>query len=112
MARQDDNAMMAEQIEDLDLDELCSICHVTPDFVMELIEYGAIEPKDSSLAKHAWHFDAREVRIVHTAVRLHYDLDVNHAGIALAVDLLKQIEEMREQLGLLEKYFVAIHVKD
>lgn len=110
MARQEGNlalvSLKAEEIIELDIEELCSICQVTPEFVIELIEHGTIEPKDrSKTAIETWHFDAKQVHIIHTAVRLHEDLEVNHAGIALAVDLLKQIDEMREQLRLFENYF-------
>lgn len=110
MARHDDKLayenLTAEEITELDLEELCSICHVTPEFVMELIEHGTIEPNgNATMAIDSWHFDTKQVRIIHTAVRLHHDLEVNHAGIALAVDLLKQIDEMRDQLKLVEHYF-------
>ncbi len=95
----------AEEIEELTLDELCSICHVPADFVVELIQYGTIEPKGE--LREVWRFSTHQIHVIQTAVRLHHDLEVNHAGIALAVELLQEIEDLREQLQSMEKYFSA-----
>jgi chaperone modulatory protein CbpM len=104
-----DDVVKAEEIVELTFEELCSACQVPADFVIELISYGTIEPRGNS--PQAWRFEARQIHVIRTAIRLHEDLDVNHAGIALAMDLFKQVEELREQLDLLEKYF-SVTVKD
>ncbi len=103
MSKQDVTQVQAEEIDDLSLEELCSACQVSHDFVVELIAYGTIEPKGNNTKN--WRFEAHQIHIIRTALRLHEDLDVNHAGIALAMDLFKQVEELREQVELLEKYF-------
>jgi chaperone modulatory protein CbpM len=96
-------ATVAQEIQEINLEELCSVCQVTPDFVMELIAYGTIELKDDKT--HI--FDTHQIHIVHTAVRLHDDLEVNHAGIALAIDLLKEMDELRKHVEMLEKYLAG-----
>lgn len=105
MARQGDPdaTQMPETLKEINLDDLCSICHVTPDFVIELIAYGTIEPEGSSVA--TWRFDAHQLHVIRTATRLHHDLEVNHAGIALAIDLLQQVEQMQTELTILKRYF-------
>ena|SRR5579872_3940690 len=92
-----------EAIEEVDLDDLCAIYHVTPDFIFELVAYGTIEPQGKSTAK--WRFNAQQLHVIQTAVRLHHDLEVNHAGIALAIDLLEQVEDLQMELSILRKYF-------
>lgn len=93
-----------ETIMELSLDELCAVYHTTPEFVIELVAYGTLEPKGTSVT--TWRFDANQIQIVRTAHRLHHDLEVNHAGIAVAIDLLHQVKELHEQLEILQKYFL------
>jgi chaperone modulatory protein CbpM len=38
-----------------------------------------------------------------TAVHLQRDLDVNLAGVALVLDLLEEMEELRERVKLLDR---------
>ena len=92
-----------EEIAELSFDEVCAACQVSPDFVMELIAYGTIEPEGFST--ETWRFDATHIHTIRTAMHLHHDLEVNHAGIALAIDLINQIEELRTGLDLLKRYF-------
>ncbi|HSW69622.1 MAG TPA: chaperone modulator CbpM [Gammaproteobacteria bacterium] len=93
----------SEPLRDLGLEELCHAYHTTPDFILELISYGTIEPQGNSIA--TWRFDSHQLQVVRTAVHLHHDLEVNHAGIALAIDLLEQIESLQNELNVLNKYF-------
>lgn len=94
---------MPETIEEVGFDDVCAICHITPDFVVELIAYGTIEPHGNSVEN--FRFDAYQIQVIRRAVRLHHDLEVNHAGIALAVDLLRQMEALQTELDTLKKYF-------
>lgn len=107
MAKQGDLEVvqMPEAIKEMNLNDLCAVCHVTPDFIIELIAYGTIEPQGKSAAK--WRFDARQLHVIRTAIRLHHDLEINHAGVALAIDLLNQVENLQAELNILKKYFNA-----
>jgi chaperone modulatory protein CbpM len=42
-----------------------------------------------------WRFSGRSLHRAQVARRLHEDLDVNLPGIALALDLLEEIERLR-----------------
>ncbi len=107
MARErDSNAVQlseTETVREVSFEELCTICHITPDFVIELVAYGTIEPHGNSAS--SWRFDSEQLHIIRTATRLHHDLEVNHAGIALAIDLLQQVEDLQSELAILKKYF-------
>jgi len=84
----------------LSLEELCEICQTSPDFIEHLIEYEIILP--ASLTGE-WRFDNEHLQRIRKAQRLQRDLEVNLAGIALVLDLLDELEEMREKADLLEK---------
>lgn len=98
-----DAIQMPETLKNVNLEELCTICHITPDFIIELVAYGTVEPSGNSST--SWLFDSRQLHVIQTATRLHQDLEVNHAGIALAIDLLQQVENLQMELATLKKYF-------
>lgn len=102
MAGKDITILSIEAQFELSFDELCEACHVSPDFIRELIEYGAIEPRGISI--EVWRFNPDHMRRIQTVKRLQNDLDVNLAGAVLVVDLMDQIEEMRAQIEFLEKH--------
>jgi len=54
---------------------------------------GAFEPKGA--APHEWRFSGASLRRVRTACRLARDLQINPPGIALALDLLDEIEALK-----------------
>lgn len=102
MAGKDITVLSIEAQSELSLDELCEACHVTHEFIHELIEYGAIEPKGISI--EVWRFNPEHMQRIQTVKRLQSDLEVNLPGAALAIDLMDQIEELRSQLELLQKH--------
>lgn len=85
--------------ETLTLETLAGLCTVEVDWVVELVEYGALEPLDP--ARRQWEFPAVVIKRVRTAARLRNDLELGPAGIALALDLLDQIESLRARLHAL-----------
>ena len=105
MPRQGDltGVPLPETVKELDFDQVCSTFHTTPDFIIELISYGTIEPQGTSST--TWRFNTQQLKIIRTAMHLHHDLEVNHAGIALAVDLLEQLNQLQVELDILHKYF-------
>lgn len=77
-------------------EELCLACRVDADWVGQLIDEGVIEPIGA--AQREWHFASASIVRVAKAKRLHRDLSINAPGLALALDLLDQIEELRVRL--------------
>lgn len=87
---------LLEEDASLSLNELCRICQIKPEAVMTLIDYGVVEAiGDDSVG---WHFHTLSVRRVRSAQRLEHDLGINTAGVALALDLLDELETMRARL--------------
>jgi chaperone modulatory protein CbpM len=88
--------VLEEDIE-LSLADLCRICQLSADRVLQLVDEGLLEPGGSSPKQ--WRFHGRSVRRVHCVIRLQRDLGVNLAGAALALDLLEEVQRLRTRLS-------------
>jgi len=73
--------------------EICSSCGVHAECIMEWVEYGIIEPKGKRPSE--WQFSADALQRSQKALRLQRDLELNLAGLALALELLDEIETLR-----------------
>lgn len=89
-----------EQEIELSLADLCRACQLPAERVLELVAEGVIEPVGRDPAR--WRFQGVSVRRVRCAQRLERDLRVNVAGAALALDLLEELERLRERLRRFE----------
>lgn len=107
MAGKEITVLSMEAQSELSFEELCEVCHVTHEFIRELVAYGAIEPKGVSI--EVWRFTPSHMRKIQIIKRLQHDLEVNLPGAALAMDLMDQMEQMRAQLELLEKHIFHYH---
>lgn len=100
MTRRIDPELLDEQLE-LTLRDMCRICGVHAEFLAELVSEGIIEARRAGGRRRAaspmqgWRFDGVAVVRVQRAVRLQQDLGVNLAGVALALDLLDELEALR-----------------
>ncbi len=79
------------------LRQLCDACHVHADYVIELVEEGVIDP--SGLEKSHWCFNGISIQRVRKAKHLQRDLGINTPGIALALELIDEIEQLRSKLA-------------
>ncbi len=87
--------VLEEEVE-LTLVELCRICRLPSERLLELVEQGIVEPLGRD-PEH-WRFRGASVRRVRCALRLERDLGVNFAGAALALELLEELESLRARL--------------
>ncbi len=84
----------------LSLRELAEVCGVVPETVYEMVEYGLLDPQGSG--PEQWIFSGIAVRRICQAVRLSSDLEINMAGVALALDLLEEQEQLQARIRELE----------
>lgn len=80
----------------LTLRQLCDACSVHADYILELVNEGVIEP--SGVEKSHWCFNGVSINRVRKAKHLQQDLGVNIAGIALALELIDEIESLQTRL--------------
>lgn len=86
--------LLDEQVY-VSVEEICEACSCHREWIAELVEYGILEPLDSQ--RDEWRFTGISIARAHTARRLQRDLGVNLAGVALALELLEEIEALRRQ---------------
>lgn len=80
----------------LTLTELCRACGIAEEHVTTWVFEGVIEPTGQLLQD--WQFGGPSLRRARLAQRLARDLEINPAGVALALDLLDQINDLRARL--------------
>lgn len=80
----------------LTLDELSRACDMQHQWIMELVDEGILEP-----CGHR-QFSGTALPRARKAMRLQRDLGVNLAGVALALDLMDEIEQLRNRLNMID----------
>jgi chaperone modulatory protein CbpM len=73
--------------------ELCRVSGATTEEVSLWVAEGAFEPRGTG--PQEWRFSGAELRRVRTAHHLAQDLEINPPGIALALQLLDEIDALR-----------------
>jgi chaperone modulatory protein CbpM len=86
----------------LTLADITRACEVHADYIVELVEEGVVEPVGADPL--AWRFSAICLVKVRKAVRLQRDLGVNMAGVALALQLLEEMDRLNTRLRHLHNY--------
>ena len=84
----------------LDIDEVATRARVQDTFVVELVDYGVLEPLGRN--QHEWQFSGTDLHRLRCVVRLMRDLDVNLEGAAVILELLEERQRLRTHLELLE----------
>lgn len=88
--------IILEEETRLSLRELCEACAVHVEFITELVDEGVIEP--SGYDKSHWCFSGVSLQRIRKAKHLQRDLGINLAGVALALDLIEELQVLRAQL--------------
>jgi chaperone modulatory protein CbpM len=99
--RQEDNLpqlaiIMVDEQSQWTLADLCCACAVHADRIVELVDVGVLEPQGHK--PDHWLFVGKSLPRARIAFRLQRDLEIDLNGIALALELLDEIEILREQL--------------
>lgn len=79
----------------LSFSETCLQIGVARETIIEMIEQGIVEPIGTS--PDEWCFSPAMLLLTKKAVRLHRDLDVDWPGIALALELLDKLDQLRAE---------------
>ena len=97
----------SEPVADVDeemsftLPEVCAHCGARVEFIVELVEYGVVAPLKGADAE-SWAFDAWALARLKCALRLHRDLEINLPGLAVSLDLIDEVQRLRQQVDLLD----------
>ena len=91
---------LLDEHAEVSLHDLCHACSTSTEWVIELVHEGVLEPIGHDQAH--WRFSGPSLLRARAAIRMQQDLQINLAGVALALDLIEEIEAMRERLRRLE----------
>lgn len=92
------DAKLMDTNMELSLLEMCRVCDIDSRFVAILVEEGVIEPTEKN-TPFRWRFNGLMIKRTQIAVRLKRDLDINLPGIAIVIDLLEELQELRALSG-------------
>jgi chaperone modulatory protein CbpM len=89
--------VLDESIE-FSMQELCRICAVREELVVEIVEEGVVEPLGDE--PEQWRFSGLAVMRIQRVIRLQREFEVNLPGAALALELLEEIERLKRGRGM------------
>jgi len=101
--------MISNEIIQFSLQDLCHCTELPTATVIELVEQGIVEPEGNS--PENWLFSTHMVLVTKKAQRLHADLEIDWSGIALALRLIDEVEQLREENKRL-KYQLGRFIQD
>lgn len=85
----------------LSLGEICRVCALDADHVIDMVQVGIVEPIEGRQPPE-WRFDPHAIVRARRALRLRRDLAVDLNGAALVLDLLEEVQDLRARLRALE----------
>ncbi|AFP31812.1 chaperone modulator CbpM [Marinobacter sp. BSs20148] len=106
MSRQD--RTLTVEITDADgglftLHEVCERGECHAEFVIKLVNYGILSPIEEHHFPLDWQFDVMALTRLQRALRLQQDLKLNLPGLAVSLDLLDEVQQMRREVSRLNQ---------
>ena len=90
-----------EERDELSVADLCRMFAVEERHIVELVEEGVLGMRSTvsviEVDKTEWRFHGTEVRRARIALRLERDLGINVPGVALVLELLEELEQLRRE---------------
>jgi len=80
----------------LTVKDLSRMCAVDERHIVEYVEEGVLSVVEWKTTE--WRFTGAALRRARLALRLERDLELNLAGVALALELMEELERLRREL--------------
>ena len=99
MSPSDDRALPGTIFDEsaiLSIKDLSRMCAVDERHIVEYVEEGVLHVVEIDTTE--WHFAGSALRRARLALRLERDLELNLAGVALALELMEELEHLRREL--------------
>ena len=100
MSSSEDQALAGTIFEEtalLTVKDLSRMCAVDERHIVEFVEEGVLSVVEIDTAE--WHFTGAALRRARLALRLERDLELNLAGVALALELMEELHALRRELN-------------
>jgi chaperone modulatory protein CbpM len=88
-------------VVELDMKQFCQVSDIPAAYVIEIVEHGILEPQ--GLKPDEWLFDDHALITARRAARLQRELELEWEGVALALDLLDELEHVRAENRMLRQ---------
>tara|TARA_R110001599_G_scaffold140383_1_gene320406 strand:- start:7040 stop:7363 length:324 start_codon:yes stop_codon:yes gene_type:complete len=82
------------------LEEVCERCGTHTQMIVEMVEYGIVEPIEQPLLDD-WYFNSQALVRLQRAQRLMNGLKLNLSGVALSLELLDEIDSLQQYIEVL-----------
>ncbi|MEP3836730.1 MAG: chaperone modulator CbpM [Algibacter sp.] len=83
----------------ISIQQFCSHYNVPVRFINALQEYELIE---ITITDNQDYLQTNQLNAIEKMMRMHYDLDINFEGIDAIYNLLKQVEQLQEEIRVLK----------
>ncbi|VVO16403.1 chaperone modulator CbpM [Pseudomonas fluorescens] len=93
--------MSSPLIVQLGMEEFCEATDLSAVYVIEIVEHGILEPQGK--APKDWLFTDYELALAKRAAKLRRDLELEWEGVALALDLLEEVQQLRAENRMLKQ---------
>jgi chaperone modulatory protein CbpM len=90
-----EGSLVEEEVH-MSIVEISQATRAPEDLIMSWVTEGVLSPTGSS--PEDWRFSGNSLQRAKTAAHLAHDLELNSPGVALALDLLEEINRLRSQL--------------
>lgn len=81
--------------------EFCQVVDLPPAYVIEIVEHGIVEPQGRT--PDDWLFDDRAPVLARRAAKLRDELHIEWEGVALALELLEEVQQLRIENQMLRQ---------
>ncbi len=89
-------AVIVSDEESLSLQDFARACRAQDALIQAMVDHAILEPRGQSFEE--WQFPTYLLVRSRRALRLHRDLQIDWSGVALALDLLDEIEQLQQRL--------------
>lgn len=93
--------MSSTLVVQLDMQTLCRETDLPADYVIEIVEHGIVEP--SGRTPEEWLFDDQAPVLAKRAAKLQRELELEWEGVALALQLLEEVQQLRTENNMLRQ---------
>ena len=93
--------MSSPLIVQLDMAQFCEATDLPAVYVIEIVEHGILEPQGAQ--PQDWRFNDYELVLAKRAAKLRRELELEWEGVALALDLLEEVQQLRAENQMLKQ---------
>lgn len=99
MRDQQNKTVMVSETFELTIEDMSAYCQLPIEVIIEFVGLGLFETQSVTELR----FDDEKLSRIRSAARLFHDLKINAPGVVLALELLDEIDSLREEIAILQR---------